>query len=382
MGLSIYFFFFNLFLIGRGYSETQLGLLTGAMAAGNITGALPAARLIRRAGLRKALLTCQIVAPIVLCLRALLPVFSFQIALAILTGMTLSLWAVCISPTVAAVTGEQERPFAFSLLFSMGIGVGAIGALIGSRMPGYFVEAFGRSEALAPDQLTLIAACCLAALSIVPMTATRFSRPFTVARARPFFSPALLRFLPAVAVWGLVVNSLAPFSSVFLSAHFRLPLRRVGAVFSIAQLLQVCGVLLAPFLFRRWGIPTGIFGMQIVTGLCFLILALGTPTLPGCITFIVLTAAQWMGEPGIYSLLMSIAPEEHRGGASASMALVLASSQLVAATSAGWAFAHWGYPRTLGLIAFVAMFAGVLFKATNMRQEVGLVPHTSELHAD
>ena len=42
-GVSIYFFFFNLFLSGHGYSETQMGLITGTMAAGNLAGALPAA---------------------------------------------------------------------------------------------------------------------------------------------------------------------------------------------------------------------------------------------------------------------------------------------------------------------------------------------------
>ncbi len=57
LGLSIYFFLFNLFLIGHGYTEKSLGLIASVMAAGGFTGAIPAGRFARRFGLRPALLT-------------------------------------------------------------------------------------------------------------------------------------------------------------------------------------------------------------------------------------------------------------------------------------------------------------------------------------
>ena len=134
--LSIYFFLFSLFLVGHGYTEKRLGLLTSAMAAGNLIGAIPAGRFIQKKGLLRALICCFLVAPFIFSVRALVLAFPFQLVLAILAGMVLSLWAVCISPTVAHTTSEQQRPFAFSLVFSLGIGVGALGGLAGSRLPG------------------------------------------------------------------------------------------------------------------------------------------------------------------------------------------------------------------------------------------------------
>ena len=372
-GVSIYFFFFNLFLSGHGYSEAQMGLITGTIAAGNLAGALPAARLIQRKGLRTALLTCLIAAPAVLCARSLSPSFPLQIALAFLTGLSLCLWAVCVSPMTAALTTERERPLAFSLVFSLGIGVGAAGALAGSRMPELFSHMVGNASILAPDQLTLIAACSIAMLALIPALRLRSVGIVTSPRRKSFFTPAMRRILPAVGIWGLVTGSFAPFGNVFLAMHVHLPLRSVGTVFSISQLCQVAAVLCAPLVFRRLGVPNGVFTMQIATACCFMMLALTVHPLASGMTYVVLMGMQYMGEPGIYSMMMNIVPEEARGSASASMALVLGGAQLIAAAGAGWTFTNLGYPRSLGIIAIIALTAGLLFKSVAHREAQPLI---------
>ena len=372
--MSIYFFFFNLYLSGHGYSEAQLGLLTGTMAAGNLAGAFPAGRFIQRKGLRSALITCVIAAPIVLCARSLSPSFPLQLALAFLTVLALCLWAVCQAPFIAAITGERERPLAFSLVFSLGIGVGGLGALAGSRMPGWFSEHLAFSDVLASDQLTLIAACCIAAIGVIPAVALRAGRTALPARAGSLWTPAVRRILPAIGTWGLVAGSFFPFANVFLATHLRLPLHSVGTVFSLSQLCQVAAVLCAPLVFRRLGVSNGVFTMQMATASCFLILALTANPVAASMTYITLTGMQYMGEPGIYSMMMKIVPEESRGGASASMALVLGAAQLIAATCAGWTFTNLGYPRALGIIALVALTAGLLFKMAGHAETRALVP--------
>jgi predicted MFS family arabinose efflux permease len=378
-GVSIYFFFFNLFLSGHGYSEAQMGLLTGTMAAGNLAGAIPAAALIRRKGLRYALVVCLVAAPTVLCVRSLSPFFPIQVALAFLTGLSLCLWAVVISPITAALTTERERPLAFSLVFSLGIGVGAVGALAGSRMPGLFSRAVGDAAVLAPDQLTLISACCIAAFALIP--ATRLRRCGSVLPPRPgsLSTPAVRRILPAVGIWGLVTGSFAPFGNVFLATHVRLSLHNVGMVFSMSQLCQVAAVLCAPLVFRRIGVPKGVFTMQMATATCFMLLALTIHPIAAGTVYVALMGMQYMGEPGIYSMMMNVVPEEARGGASASMALVLGAAQLIAAACAGWAFTTLGYPRTLGIIAMIAVIAGLLFRTVRQAETPALVPCVDEV---
>ena len=89
-----------------------------------------------------------------------------------------------------------------------------------------------------------------------------------------------------------------------------------------------------------------------------------------------------MSEPGIYSLLMEIVPKEVRAGASASMTLVLAISQLIAAASAGWGFTHLGYPRVLGIIALFAVTAGILFNTVVRPATNSLISDAVESQAD
>ena len=381
-GVSIYFFLFNLFLSSRGYSEAHLGLLTGTMAAGGLAGALPAGRLIQQWGMRNALIFGIMAAITVLCARSLSPSFPLQIALAFVTGLALCVWAVCKSPIVSAITGERERPLAFSLVFSLGIGMGAAGALAGSRLPGVFSRKLGSEGLLAADQWTLIAACWIAGLALLPAILVRTPRTFVPPQPGSLFSPAVRRILPAIALWGLVAGSFFPFGNVFLAVHLRLPLHMVGTVFSASQLFQVCAVLCAPIVFRKLGVPRGVFTMQMAVCCCFLVLALNTHRVAASMTYVALTAMQYMGEPGMYSMMMNVVPEESRPGASATMALVLGVAQLIAATTAGWAFANLGYPRTLGIIAAIALTAGVLFKSVARMETRPLVPYGNESPAE
>ena len=379
LGVSAYFFLFNLFLMGRGYSEAQLGVLTSALALGTLAGAFPAGHLIQRVGLQKGLLICLVLVPGILCARALLPTYALQIPIAVITGIALSLWAVCVSPAVAATTSERERPFAFSILFSIGIGVGALGALLGSRLPALFAEASARHHLPAPDQLALIASCLFAVLGVIPASAVRIlSRTHNSINRPPMLSRSLLRFLLAVALWGIVTGSFSPFANVFFAAHFRMRLPQIGTVFSISQVAQVCAVLAAPLVLRRWGTAAGVALTQFATSLCFLILAASSHAAIAASVYVALTALQWMNEPGIYSMLMSIVPEKQRAGASASMSFTLSCSQLLAAASAGWAFKNFGYPPTLRAIAVVAIIAAAMFMLLPSQNMAATQPYAPE----
>ena len=374
LGVSIYFFFFNLFLSAHGYSEAQLGILTGTMAAGNLVGAMPAARFIQRQGLRSPLLGCLIATPIVLSVRSLSTAFPIQIGLAFLTGVALCLWAVCISPITAAVSTEEQRPRAFSLVFSLGIGVGAAGAMAGSRMPEWFSRTLGTTAILAPDQLTLIGACCIALVALIPASQLRRYGPDVRSRSGLLLTPAVRRILPAVGIWGLVAGSFAPFGNVFLANHVQLSLHHVGTVFSMSQICQVAAVLCAPFVFRRIGVPNGVFAMLMATACCFILLAVTVHPILAALTYVTLMGMQYMGEPGIYSMMMSAVPEEARGSASASMAMVLGVSQLIAAGCAGWMFTALGYPVALTIISLVAVSAGLWFRTLGVTEARALAP--------
>jgi predicted MFS family arabinose efflux permease len=360
LGFSIYFFLFNLFLVGHGYTEKTLGLLASAIAVGGFVGAIPTGRLVQRQGLRRVLLACFLLAIVISSTRALLLGFSSQLVLAFLLGVMLSAWAVCLAPSVAQLTSEEQRPTAFSLIFSLGIGLGAVGGFLGSRLPGWFGH-HALFRALEPAQLVLLLSCGIVALGIWPLAMLNLTRPQLTQPPRPLLSPFLLRFLPAIAVWSLVTGSFSPLATVYFARHLHMTLPQIGNAFSLSQLAQVVAVLTAPLLLRRWSLVGGIVSTQIAA--CLMLFLLATISHPLAVTaaYVSFSAFQWMNGPCLYSLLMNMVPAENRSGASASHNFTSSAALAVASAVAGGAFARYGYPSVLRAIALIGLLAATLF---------------------
>jgi MFS family permease len=360
LGLSIYFLLFNLFLIGHGFTEKTLGFLTSAMSVGSIAGAIPAGRLARKFGLQRTLLAFFILATVIFLMRSLTLFQTCQLALAFLAGMTLSIWAVCLSPTVAQLTNEHIRPFAFSLVLSVGIVIPALGGLAGGILPGWLAQTTFRIHSLEPIQMVLLVSCGIFAMGIWPILKLQIPIIPNVTKTRRTFNPFLLRFLPAIALWSMVDDSFSPFANVYFARYIHMSLPRIGIVFSLSQLAQVFAVLAVPLAFRRFGLVAAIIFMQIVTSLALGSLALARGTITAAFLYIGYTALQ-CGEPGMYSLLMNRVPAEERNSASALNAFVMSCSQAIVAAFAGASIARFGYPPILWASSAISLAASCLF---------------------
>jgi predicted MFS family arabinose efflux permease len=164
-----------------------------------------------------------------------------------------------------------------------------------------------------------------------------------------------------VAVWSVVTGSFSPLASVYLAKGVHLSLHQIGNAFSLSQIAQVIAVLLAPLLFRKWGLIHGILLTQL--GTAVMLLLLSSTVHPATVTmfYVFFCAFQWMNEPGLYSLLMNSVASTDRESASASSSFVISASQALAAIIFGLAFAYYGYPAVIRIIAVIAIFAAILF---------------------
>jgi predicted MFS family arabinose efflux permease len=360
-GFSIFFFLFNLYLIGFRLNERFLGLIGGLMAFGSILGTIPAGICAERFGIRPTLvigLSCTVVFSL---LRVCFVGQPVQFALAILTGITLCSWAVCLSPTVASLTTESQRPFAFSLMFSSGIGIAALGALVAGQLPTWLRHVSHPVAAAQATRWTLECACGAAALAIIPLLRLRLPGAAPRARLSRFSNPFLRRFLPAMAVWALVTGSFPPFANVYFVHHLGLSLQKVGFVFSLSQLVQFLAVLGAPLLFRRTGLVRGVVLTQMATAAALASLAFIRGGTGAAWLYAAYMAIQYMNEPGIYSLLMDQIPPGERSSASASTFFVTSACQALASAVMGAAIVRFGYPPVLLGIAVLALAATAMF---------------------
>jgi MFS family permease len=360
-GFSIFFFLFNLYLLGFHLTERSLGLISGFVAFGSILGTIPAGMCAERFGIRPTLVSGLLCTVVFSLLRIHFLAQPAQYALAILTGMTLCTWAVCLSPAVASLTREAERPFAFSLVFSSGIGIAALGALVAGQLPGWLRHLSGSMTAIQASRWTLQFACGAAALSILPLLQLRLPAAAPRIRLSRLSNPFLRRFLPAMAVWALVTGSFPPFANVYFVHHLGLSLQKVGFVFSVSQLVQFLAVLCAPLLFRRTGLVSGVVSTQIATAAALASMALFRGGAHGVWVYPLYMAVQYMNEPGIFSLLMDQVPAGERSNASASTFFVTSACQATASAVMGVAIVRFGYSTVLLAIAGLAVTATALF---------------------
>ncbi len=359
-GFAMFLFLYNLFLLDIGFNERQLGLVAGAMTLGSMAGTIPVGMLAQRVGLRRVLAVGFVATPALSALRIVVSGEYVQVGMAFITGTFLCIWAVCFSPAAAKLTTAKNRTFAFSLLFSVGIGTGGLGGLAGGYLPGWLQVIVPTLNAADAKRVVLLLCCGVVALGLWPVLRLRL----TTTRERRGgwrFDPFLWRFLPAAALWSLVAGSFMPFATAYLSRSVHVPLTHIGVIYSASQMAQVVAVLLSPAVFRRCGLVTGILYTQLATAIALAGLA-RAHELPVIVAlYLSFTAFHWMGGPGIYSLLMNRVEEEGHSIASAANSLVTSLSQAIASATAGAAYVEFGYSQVFLAIACVAALAAVLF---------------------
>jgi MFS family permease len=351
LALFVFVLLYNLRLLEFGYTEGFLGTIAGAATAGTLAGTLPAALVVRRIGLRATLIGCCAALAVLIPLRSLVTARVPLVALAVLWGLVFAAWAVLIAPAIAAAVDEKRRATAFSVFFAAMFALGIGGNWIGGRLPGWL---HGKEPAL------LFSACIMVA-AIWPAWRVK------VAAATPDEtkvyprSPWLMRYLGAFAVWNLATASFNPFANVYFK-RLQFGDAQIGSVFAAAQSVQVAAVLMAPMVFRRFGLVTGIVSMMAATAVGLGGLAQRPPGVRAAVAFAAYMSFQWMSEPGLNTLLMNHVAERERGGAAALNHFVAFCAQAAMAFAAGALLDRFGYGPVLTGAAVLAGAAAVLFK--------------------
>jgi MFS family permease len=360
-GLCLYFFMFSLFLVEHRFPEHAIGLITAALTVGAIAGTLPASFLSRRLGLRTMMLAYSLLAPLCFAARTLFLQMPAQIALAFLAGVAMSIWSVCFSPTLAKLTTKENRAFGFSLFIVTGIGSGAIAGLVGGYLPRMFNHP-GRTGAPTDGiKIVLLLACAILGLAAFGLFRLRLEEVSRVGgRAITGF---LVQFAVAIGVWNFAIGFFTPFANVYLATQLKVPLPRIGLIYTVSQVFQIAAILIAPLLYRKIGLVAGIALTQIGTASMLWGLAHASAPSSAIGIYVLFCGLQWMSGAGISTLLMNRTPEQYRSHATATQNIVNLVAQAGSAALAGKLFEQFGYSRPLLLNGGIAALAAVLLYA-------------------
>jgi len=363
LGMLVFLVLYNLYLLRLGYRAALLGRIAGSMQVGTFLGALPAAALLRRTGLRATLLTAMLGTAATALFRTWNAGDAWLIAEAFCNGIFLSLWAVSFSPSIAGLTTERNRRFGFSVACAAGIAIGIPGGLVAGRLPGVMQHILHLPGPLEPLRRALAAASALVALGVLPAMGLRFqsvsrTETKTYPRAR-----VVSGFLIALACWSAATASFNPFFNAFFAERLHTSVQRIGAIFSYSHVAQTLALLSASALLRKLGDVKGIAWCQAATGAALALLAFSSSGPAAAAVYIGYMSLQYMSGPGLFHLLMSrVAPGE-RGGASALCFLVTSLAGSLAAFAGGAAISRFGYSPTLVASGCVAIASAFLFRA-------------------
>lgn len=359
-GMFIFFLLYNLYLLDLGFRDDFLGWTTSAMAIGSIAGSLPGGLLSHRLGLRRTLLVCLSLVPAICVLRAVSSSAALLLALAFVGGVVSALWAITLPPVVAQITDERNRAFGFSVVFASGIGFGILAGLVGGYLPRLlgFLAPHGP---LGAKRAALLFSCALAALALWPASRLKLDLATTPERRHYPRNRFVFRFLPAVAAWSFATGAFSPFFNAYFARNLRMPVERIGAVFAGAQLIQVLAIIVAPLIFRRFGLVNGIMYTQFACAGSLGWLAAVRGQWSSATAYASYTGFQWMSEPGMYTLLMSRVEKGERAGASALNLLAISGSRAIAAAASGAAFTRFGYTAVMAAVVAAIFLSGALF---------------------
>jgi MFS family permease len=366
-GLFIFFLLFNLYLLKLGYHESFLGLVSGSMMAGGVVGSLPAGIAIERLGLRASMIACFSVIP---CMAAILAAglpAPLLLVCAFLYGLVSVLWAVLLSPAVAALTSARNRSAGFGIICSSGIAIGILGGTVGGRLPGWFARLGPASSVVVQFRAALWVGCSVVLLGLVFCFQLKMRAPIPEARDRRRLGRPprqVLDFLGAAAVWNLGTGFFSPFFTAFF-AHLHMPVERIGLVFSLSQLGQALAILTAPLVFRATGLIRGISRMQLLSALALACIAASGGPGTAALAYGAYMVVQNMSEPGMLNYLMDSVPEAERGSVSALNFLVASCAQAIAAVISGMLLRRLGYPPVLLIAAALCAVAAVLIRSLN-----------------
>jgi MFS family permease len=358
-GLSIYFLLYNLFLLQRGFAEDTLGAVSSAMSAGSIAGTIPAAYILRRLGIRTAIAMTFAGVAAICVIRAAILTPAALMGSAFAGGFLFACYAVTIAPAVAQWTTERARPRGFSLVFSLGIGIGILANLAGGHLPSWTGSL----------QTVLFLAAGIAALGALPamFLAAPPLRDARTARVYPR-GRFVHTYVFAILLWSLATGLVNPFMSAYLSKVAGLATRQIGELFSFGQVAQVTAILVAPLVLKRFGAVPGIIGMQLATACAAALFALSPTGWLVVLPFALFKAFEYMSEPGLHSLLMSEVAEAERSGASAMNFFTMFLGHSVAAALGGMAVKRFGYGPVFCVAAALTVLSALAFRQISVRK--------------
>jgi MFS family permease len=260
-GLIIHAFSFNFYLRELGYTAAAMGHQVTAMTVGGLLALLPAGATIDRYGTRATMLVGVALTVAGLAISALVRDAWTINAAAVLVGLGGASCRVSWGPAIMRVTGERQRPRAFTWNVAVLVGSASVWTALAGAAPGWSAP-LARATGLSGTQLVLLAGALMSALAIPcywrlhalgAAPGTSDAAAFGTAVRRLALTRDMRLLIGVVAGWMLAAALVLPFFNIFFTDRFAMPMASVGSLFAIANVANAVVLIGAAEMARRFG---------------------------------------------------------------------------------------------------------------------------------
>ena len=167
---SIWWLFFNFYILELGFSREYLGLVTSATSAAALLLGIPLGVLSDRIGRKKAMIWGVSIYIVAMGLEVLLLNPNMILVMAFISGAGHTLYFISQPPFMMKVSNAQNRTLLFSLNFGLVTLSGAVGSLFAGQLPALFGDLLGvAANGASAYRAVLFSAVILSSLALLPL---------------------------------------------------------------------------------------------------------------------------------------------------------------------------------------------------------------------
>jgi len=269
---SIWWLFFNFYILELGYSREFLGLVTSATSASALLLGIPLGMLSDRIGRRKAMLWGVVIYVAASGLEVIVLKPNLILLMALVSGAGHTLYFISQPPFMMKASNSQNRTLLFSLNFALITLSGTFGNLFAGQMPSFFGSLLGvPSDSAMAYRFVLLTAVFLGSLSLIPLALLRanhknssqepdeqttsgqslsmilHSLRMTITR------PITLKLSLPNLIIGFGAAILIPYMNIFFHDRFQISDQTLGILFALSSMFTGVGAFIGPRLALMMG---------------------------------------------------------------------------------------------------------------------------------
>lgn len=366
--LSIADILFNFYLVSQGYTINDVGLLSMVSRAAGMLMGLPIGWLIDRLGPQRAMITGVVVFSLGWAALLQAPSLPWLITAQFVVGASYLLAATAVTPLMALVTTEEQRPLVFGMNASATLIVGLIGSAVGGVLPMLAAGIIAVDpQSTAAYRLALVSVIGCSIIALLPVLArlpavVETSTAGDVDRQATRHSwLTLVWFAVPSLLLGIGGGAILPFQNLFFRDQFGLSDAGVGLALALSSLGAGIGALVGAPVVRRIGLQRGAALLRL--GATPAMLLMLTPWLPAAIIgFFARGFFIAASYPMNDALVMGATPSAQRGLAMSLMSLLWAGGWAISAVIWGWVAPLFGYePQIIAAAVAYTLSAFVIW---------------------